>query len=97
MKRICPSLICVARSNTPRHFCGLMKGSNPSITSISATAPSSISARLGAEAKPYFFFAGGAGGADVAGADGPPPRSAWKNSPLESTIIRSDLLRRLER
>src|SRR2546427_907682 len=41
MNRICPSLSWVARSNTLRHMAGLKKGSSPSTTSISASAPKS--------------------------------------------------------
>ena len=74
MKRICPSVNCVARSNTPRHFGGLMKGSTPSTTSISAKAPSSKSQTLVGEPKGYFFAAAAA----AAAADGA-PRMAWKN------------------
>ena len=95
MKRICPSLTCVARSKTRRHCAGLMKGNNPSITSISANAPNSRSARLAAEPKIY-FFARTAGAAGIAGtADA--PRMAWKNSLLGSTTITSDLLLKLAR
>jgi len=39
-KRICPSVMRVARSNTLRQDFGLRNGSNPSITSISASAAS---------------------------------------------------------
>ena len=98
MKRIWPSLIRVARSKTSRHFGGLMKGSRPSITSISAIAPSSRSPRLGAAPKAYFFFTGDASAAaPAAGVPEPLPRSAWKNSLPGSTTITSDLLRKLAR
>jgi hypothetical protein len=93
MKRICPSLIFVARSNTPRQVGGLMKGSKPSTTSISANAPSSRSQTLTAGPKAYFFAGFGAG----AGAATEPPRSAWKNSLPGSTTITSDLVRKLAR
>ena len=43
MKRICPSFICVRRSNTARHWRGLRNGSSPSMTSSNANAPSSKS------------------------------------------------------
>ena len=95
MKRICPSLICVARSKTRRHCAGLMNGSNPSITSISANAPNSSSAKLAAEPKAY-FFARAAGAAGIAGVAGP-PRMAWKNSLFGSTTITSDLVLKLAR
>jgi hypothetical protein len=88
MKRICPSLRRIARSNAARHRGGLMKGSNPSITSISANAPSSRSQNP-AVAKTY-FLAAAAGAAE-------PPRKALKNSLLGSTIITSDLFRKLAR
>jgi hypothetical protein len=91
MKRICPSLIFVARSNTPRHLGGLMNGSKPSTTSISAKAPSSRSQTPIAGPKAYFFAGDGAGVATEA------PRSAWKNSLPGSTTITSDLLRKLAR
>ena len=90
MNRSCPSLIRVARSNTPRHFGGLMKGNSPSITSIIAKAPSSRSDRPGGEPTGYFFAA-------AVGAPGPPLRIAWKNSLLGSTTITSDLLWKLAR
>ena len=91
MKRICPSLILVARSNTLRHFDGLRKGRNPSITSISAIAPNNSSPKPGV-ANGYFFAAGlGTLGALCV------PRIALKNSLPGSTTITSDLLRKLER
>ena len=96
MKRICPSLMRVARSNTPRHFGGLMKGSKPSTTSISANAPSSRSQTEAAECKAY-FFAGAVALAGAAAAAGDAPRSAWKNSLPGSTTITSDLLLKLVR
>jgi hypothetical protein len=91
MKRICPSLIFVARSNTPRHIGGLKNGKKPSTTSISANAPSNSSMKPG-WAKAYFF----------AGATGAPwpmeePRIALKKSLPGSTTITSDLLRKLDR
>lgn len=91
MKRICPSLSFIACSNTARHLVGLMKGSNPSTTSISAKAPSSSSQRLGGAATGYFL------GAAAAVAPGPPLRIVWKKSLLGSTTITSDLLRKLAR
>ena len=91
MKRICPSLSFIACSNTARHFTGLMKGSNPSTTSISANAPSSSSQRTGADATGYFL------GAVVAAEPGPPVRIDWKKSLLGSITITSDLLRKLAR
>ena len=91
MKRIWPSLIFVARSNTPRHIGGLRNGRRPSTTSISANAPSISSMKPGS-AKAYFFAAG-------LGALCPPeePRIALKKSLPGSTTITSDLLRKLER
>lgn len=90
-KRICPSLICMARSNTERHFGGLTNGSKPSTTSINAKAPSSRSARPGPVTTAYFFAA------DALAPEPPLPRMAWKNSLFGSTTIRSDLLRKLAR
>lgn len=91
MKRICPSLIFVARSNTPRHIGGLRNGRKPSTTSISANAPSSSSMKPGS-AKAYFF-------AGAIGALCPidEPRIALKKSLPGSTTITSDLLRKLAR
>jgi hypothetical protein len=43
MKRIWPSLICVARSNILRQAAGLMNGKRPSKTNIRARAPSNRS------------------------------------------------------
>ena len=88
MNLICPSLSCVALSNTARHFVGLMNGSKPSTTSISAKAPSSKSQNVVA-GKTYFFST-----VDVGAA---PPRMALKNSLLGSTTITSLLLRKLAR
>jgi hypothetical protein len=93
MKRICPSLIFMARSNTLRHRGGLMKGSKPSTTSISAKAPSNRSRVLVSDPKIVYFFAGLGAGAAPSG----PPRMAWKKSLLGSTTITSDLLRKLVR
>ena len=94
MKRICPSLILSARSNTLRHRGGLMKGSSPSTTNISANAPSSRSDRPGGESpKNAYRLAAGAG----AGAGATLPRIALKNSLPVSTTITSDLLRKLAR
>jgi len=90
MNRICPSLMRMARSKTLRHLAGLMKGSNPSTTSISANAPNSRSVNAGPESTRYFF-------AGAVAAPGPPLRIDWKNSPLGSTTITSDLLRKAER
>lgn len=90
MKRICPSLIFIACSNKARQRPGLMNGSKPSTTSISANAPSSSSQKAGSEATAYFLGAGAA-------APGPLLRIDWKNSLLESTTITSDLLRKLAR
>ncbi len=95
MKRICPSLSCMARSKTRRQCAGLMKGSNPSTRSISANAPKNRSARLAAEPKVY-FFARGAGAAGITGATDA-PRMAWKNSLLGSTTTTSDLVLKLAR
>lgn len=88
MKRIWPSLICVARSNIRRHVAGLKNGNSPSTTSISAPAASSVSQKPGTR----YFFAVAWGGAS-----GPPLRMALKNSLAGSTTIMSDLLRKLER
>ena len=89
-KRIWPSLICIAFSNTRRHEVGLMKGSRPSATSISAQALRAMSQKpISANG---YFLAGAAAGA------GELPRIALKNSLLAgSTTIRSLLLRKLER
>ena len=95
MKRICPSLIFVARSNTPRHIDGLRNGRKPSTTSISANAPNISSVKPGA-AKSYFFAAGAAWAAGTF--DAPEePRIALKKSLPGSTTITSDLLRKLDR
>jgi hypothetical protein len=91
MKRIWPSVMRIARSNTLRHFGGLTNGSSPSITSISANAPTNRSHRLDEGATAYFFFAG------TAGAAAPEPRMAWKKSLPGSTIITSFLVRKLAR
>ena len=91
MNRICPSLNFIACSNIARHRAGLMKGSSPSTTSISANAPSSSSHSPGVAATAYFF-----GAADVP-VLGPPLRIDWKKSLLGSTTIKSDLLRKLAR
>ena len=88
IKRIWPSLRRMARSKAARHRGGLMKGSKPSMTSISANAPSNRFQNPAA-AKTYFL-------ALTAGAP-EPPRMALKNSLLGSTIITSDLLRKLAR
>ncbi len=88
MNRICPSLRRVARSNTARHFTGLMKGSKPSTINISANAPTRRSQNP-ALVKAYFLgLAAAAAGA---------PRMALKNSLLGSMTITSDLLRKLDR
>ena len=89
MNRICPSLSCVAFSNTARHFGGLTKGSMPSTTSINANAPTSRSQNDDAD-KAYFLGAG-------VPAAAPPPRMALKNSLLGSTTITSVLFRKLAR
>lgn len=90
-KRICPSLIFIARSNTRRHEGGLMNGSRPSTTSISAQAPSSAS-QISTKAGAAYFLAGPAAAAPLEA-----PRIALKKSLLGSTTITSDLLRKLER
>ena len=89
MKRICPSLNFTACANTARQRTGLMKGSRPSTTSISANAPSS-SSQSPAAATAYFL-----GAVDVP--PGPPPRIDWKKSLLGSITITSDLLRKVAR
>jgi hypothetical protein len=98
MKRICPSLSLVARSKTPRHLGGLMKGKKPSTTSISANAPRSKS--QGSTCGPKFYFFAGAdftaGAAAAAGAE-TEPRIAWKKSLFGSTTITSDFDRKLVR
>jgi len=89
-KRIWPSLIRIAFSKICRQDTGLMKGSRPSATSISATALRATSQKP-APAKRYFLAAGAAGCR-------PLPRSALKNSlPDGSITIRSPLLRKLAR
>ncbi len=94
-KRIWPSLICNACSKMRRHDGGLMKGRRPSATSIKATALSATSQNATGDDKRYFR----GGGAVRAGAAGetPAPRMDLKKSLLGSTIIRSDLLRKLAR
>jgi hypothetical protein len=89
MKRIWPSLICMARANTSRHDLGLRKGSKPSMTNIKANAPSSVSHTV-MMAATYFFGA-------AAGAAEPPPRMALKNSLDGSSTITSVLLRKVAR
>jgi len=99
IKRIWPSLILMARSNTLRHLGGLIKGNKPSTTSISANAPTNRSQKLSTP-KRYFFAAGAAAfaaGAAAGAATGLLPRMAWKNSLPGSTTITSDLLRKLAR
>ena len=91
MKRIWPSLIRVARSNTARQRGGLRNGRRPSTTSISANAPTSRSHRPGEDPTTYFFFALVTAGA------APEPRIAWKKSLLGSTTITSDRLRKVAR
>ncbi len=87
--RIWPSLILVAFSKTCRHDKGLMKGSRPSATSISATALRATSQKPTLD-KSYFLA--GAVGATVL------PRIALKNSLLAgSTTSTSPLLRKLAR
>ena len=88
MKRSCPSLMRVARSNIRRQVLGLKNGSRPSATNISAKAPSRTSpTAVGAG---YFFAAG-------AGAAPPLPRMARKKSLLGSSTITSLLVRKLAR
>ncbi len=88
-KRICPSLICIAFSNTRRQEPGLRNGSRPSAMSISAQALSAMSQKP-TSANAY-FLAGAAGAALL-------PRIALKNSLLLGSItIRSPLLRKLDR
>ncbi len=91
-KRIWPSLICVARSNTRRQLAGLKNGSTPSATSINAKAPSSSSHQPPAATD---YFRAGADGA--AGALPPAPRMALKKSLPGSTTMTSERLRKLER
>ena len=93
-KRIWPSLICNACSKMRRHDTGLMNGTSPSATSISATALSATSQNPTDPNR--YFRAGGAGRGDAAGAT-LAPRIDLKKSLLGSTIIRSDLLRKLAR
>ncbi len=89
-KRICPSDIRVACSNSLRQAAGLKKGSKPSSTSIKAQAASSRSQAL---APTGGYFRAGAGAAAGDGA----PRIARKNSLPGSTTITSLLLRKLAR
>jgi hypothetical protein len=88
MKRICPSDMRVARSNISRHARGLMKGSSPSITNISAKAPSSHSPTGLPRCAPALRQRRAAG---------PSPRMVRKNSLLGSTTITSLRLRKLAR
>ena len=92
MKRICPSLICVARSNTARQRGGLRNGSRPSTTSISAKAPTRYSQNVAPVTAGYFFPAAGGAGLGVGA-----PRIALKNSLLGSTTITSERLRKVAR
>ena len=88
MKRNCPSVRRSARSNTARHRAGLKNGRTPSMTNISASAPSNSSQACVA-AKRYFF---------AVPAEAPElPRIALKNSLFGSMTITSDLLRKLAR
>ena len=87
-KRICPSLILVARSNRLRQVVGLKNGSRPSTTSISAKAPS-IKSHMTADCAYLLVGATGAGAAL--------PRMALKNSLDGSRTITSDLLRKVDR
>jgi len=87
MKRIWPSVILSARSKTLRQAAGLNKGSSPSATNISANAPSIASHTPAPLSARYLFAPTGAAG----------PRIARKNSLLLSTIMMSDLLRKLAR
>ena len=97
-KRIWPSLICNACSKMRRHDTGLMNGTSPSATSIRATALSAMSQK---PTDPNRYFRGGAAGAGAgraaAAAGALVPRIDLKKSPLWSTIITSDLLRKLAR
>ena len=94
-KRIWPSLICSARSKMRRHDSGLTNGRRPSATSIKATALSATSQNA-TDPKRY-LRAGATGARDGATGGVPVPRIDLKNSLLGSTIIRSDLLRKLAR
>lgn len=89
-KRICPSFIFKARSKTLRQTAGLNRGSKPSATNISANAPRSTSHTFAPFTAIYFFAPTVPGTAFE-------PRIALKNSLLVSTIMTSDLLRKLER
>ena len=88
-KRICPSLILVARSNSLRQAVGLKNGSRPSTTSISAKAPS-IKSHMAAADCAYFLVGTTGAGAAL-------PRMALKNSLDGSRTITSDLLRKVDR
>ena len=88
MKRICPSLKRVARSNTLRQALGLRKGSKPSNTSISAKAPR-INSDMRAPCQRLGAGAGAAAGPPVP----PDPRIALKKSDDESSTIMSLRLR----
>ncbi len=91
-KRSCPSLSCVARSNTRRQMAGLKNGSRPSITSIIAIAASTRSST----SSPRLLYLRGADGAAWAPPDAL-PRMALKKSLPGSTTITSLLLRKLAR
>jgi hypothetical protein len=88
MKRIWPSLNSVARLNISRQVCGLMKGSSPSMTSISANAPSNITPT---QLVRYLPLSG------AVAAPGPPLRMARKNSLFGSSTITSERLRKVAR
>ena len=94
-KRIWPSLISSARSKMRRQDTGLTNGSSPSATSIRATALSATSQNA---TDPNRYLRAGGDAARAGGTGGAPgPRIDLKKSLLGSTIIRSDLLRKLAR
>ena len=94
-KRICPSLIWIARSKTRRQDMGLRNGTTPSATSNSAQALMATSQNP-TFANAYFLGVEAGALAAVAG-NGALPRMALKNSLFSSTTIRSLLLRNAPR
>ena len=85
-KRICPLLRARIRSNMRRHPEGEIRGSNPSITSSSASACQSVLV-----SKADYFFTGAADAAELL----PDPRMALKKSDEGSTTITSLFLLKL--
>jgi hypothetical protein len=92
INRIWPSAKRAARSKTARHVLGLRNGSAPSITSISASAPSNQSS-IAADYLRGLVEAAGAGTDEP----NPVPRIARKKSLFGSSTIKSPLVRKVVR